>query len=184
MSSEEAKILAELKKSLEDKVVQLQRELDLTKQLVKLVDESLTKLSFKPAVELTATEEKPLERTAEPKVLITSRDRKTLGAMYIGEDYVRIEPSPEYQFDVNTSPFKQFFIDRVLEDMKNKDRKAAESGALSPDKVMDYQITTDGNILKEILVKNVTDERRIRELRSSIRWTLERMLEKMKTSKT
>lgn len=183
MSSEEAKALAELKKSLEDKVTNLQKELELTKQLIKLVDEALTKLSFKSAAELTATTEKLVEKTVETQVLISSRDRKTLGVMYIGEDYVRIEPSPEYQFDVNVSPFKPFFVEKVLEDIKNKDRKAAESGVISPEKIMDYQVNTEGNILKEIVVKNVTDERRIRELRSSIRWTLERMLEKMKSGR-
>jgi hypothetical protein len=50
---------------------------------------------------------------------------------------------------------------------------------LTPDKMFAYNITREGDSLREIIIKNV-DEERLRELKSSIRWTLEKMYEKMK----
>jgi hypothetical protein len=44
---------------------------------------------------------------------------------------------------------------------------------------MDYEVKTKGDVLTKIFVKNVVDERRIRELKNAVRWTFERMLEKM-----
>ena len=174
--AEEAKELAELKKYLEERVTVLQRELDALRALLKLVDEALSKASFKPAFELL----EPQPSAEENVMLVASRNGRVLGRMYVGPDYVRIEPSPEIAFDVNTPPFKAFFIDKVLEPMKAKDKEAAEKGLLDPDRVMDYYVHTEGDILRYVLVKNVVDERRVRELRSAIRWTFERMLERMK----
>jgi len=175
LSSEEAKSLAELKKYLEDRASSLQRELELLRHLIKLVDEALSKSSFRPALELIH-QPSPEENV----MMITARDGKVLGRMFVGENYVRVEPAPELNLDVNVSPFKPFLIDKVLESMKAKDKEAAERGLLDPDKVMDYYVHTEGDKLKYILIKNVVDDRRIRELRSSIRWTFERMLERMR----
>jgi len=174
--SEEVKELAELKKYLEERIANLQREVDVLRALVKVVDEALSKSSFKQALELL----EPQQQVEENVMLVASRDGKVLGRMFVGPDYVRIEPSPDLSFDVNVPPFRAFFIDKVLEPMKAKDKEMAEKGLLDPEHVMDYYVQTEGDRLKCVVVKNVVDERRVRELRSAIRWTFERMLERMK----
>jgi len=40
-----------------------------------------------------------------------------------------------------------------------------------------FKITQEGDILKEIQAENISEDR-LRELKSSIRWTLEKMYEK------
>ena len=44
-----------------------------------------------------------------------------------------------------------------------------------------YNIVREGEHIREIVIKNV-DEERLKELKSSIRWTFEKMYEKMKSS--
>jgi len=44
-----------------------------------------------------------------------------------------------------------------------------------------YNIVQEGELIREIIIKNV-DEERLKELKSSIRWTFEKMYEKMKSS--
>jgi hypothetical protein len=44
--------------------------------------------------------------------------------------------------------------------------------------MIEHEIKLDGDAIREIIVRNIEEEARIRELRSSIRWTLERMMEK------
>jgi len=51
-------------------------------------------------------------------------------------------------------------------------------GQLPPERVFTYNIVRQGDIIKEVVIRNV-DEERLRELKSSIRWTFEKMLEKM-----
>lgn len=173
--SESLRELAELKKYLEERISSLQKEIDALKALAKIVDEALSKDSFKQAAELLEQ-----RRAEEGSMPIVGRGGVVLGRVLIGPDFVRIEPSPDLPFDVNTPPFRAFFIDKVLEGMRAKDREYAERGLLSPEQVMDYQVQTDGDRLKCIMIRNVVDERRVREIRNAIRWTFERMLDRMK----
>jgi hypothetical protein len=64
--------------------------------------------------------------------------------------------------------------------MQERDSELARAGQLSPDKILCYNIVREGDIIREIDIKN-TDPERLKELKSSIRWTLEKMYEKMKT---
>jgi hypothetical protein len=63
--------------------------------------------------------------------------------------------------------------------MQEKDNELVRMGQLTPDRMFAYNIVREGDSLREIVIKNV-DEERLRELKSSIRWTLEKMYEKMK----
>jgi hypothetical protein len=65
----------------------------------------------------------------------------------------------------------------VFVKMQDKDRQAVASGELEPDRMFSFKIFQDGDILKEIQVEHISEDR-LRELKSSIRWTLEKMYEK------
>jgi hypothetical protein len=54
------------------------------------------------------------------------------------------------------------------------------TGQLGLDKIFSYNIVQEGDVIREIMIKNV-DSNRLRELKSSIRWTLEKMYEKMRS---
>lgn len=90
---------------------------------------------------------------------------------------MRVIPEADKKFDVGTPPFKAFLVDKVLMRMHEVDQEAVRKGELMPDEALSFDIKTDGNILREILVRNITPQRE-RELRSAIRWTLEKMYEK------
>jgi hypothetical protein len=61
--------------------------------------------------------------------------------------------------------------------MQDKDDELVREGQLTTDKKFAYDIVSEGDLLREIVLKNV-DEDRLKELKSSIRWTLEKMYEK------
>ena len=60
---------------------------------------------------------------------------------------------------------------------QDKDNELVKTGQLTSDKKFAYDIVSEGDLLREIVLKNV-DEDRLKELKSSIRWTLEKMYEK------
>ena len=182
------KSLADLKKYLEDKLSALTAEVENLRLLIRLVDEALAKASFKPASALEVAKEvmqqvPPLQpRGLETETLILASSRmgnRLLGKMYIGEGYLRIVPAQDLELNVNIPPFRQFLVEKVLEEMRKKDREAAERGEIKDDEAMDYEVKTRGDTLTEIFVRNVVDERRVRELKNAVRWTFERMVEKM-----
>jgi len=92
---------------------------------------------------------------------------------------VHVVPAGDKRFDVNTPPFTQFLIERVLLKMQERDNELARTGHLTFDRIFCYDIAREGDVIKQITVKNV-DSERLKELKSSIRWTLEKMYEKMK----
>lgn len=118
------------------------------------------------------------EETMEQAFPIKSKLGEDLGVFYIGRNYVRIVPHPDLEFSLKTAPFQSFFVDRVIGEMHRKDEMAVDAGAKDPSSMIAHDFKLDGDIIREILVRNIEEEARIRELRSSIRWTMERMLEK------
>ena len=183
--------LADLKKYLEDKLSALTAEAENLKLLIKLVDEALARASFKPASALEVAKEvmsqapqpalsQPRGLETETLILASSRmGNRLLGKMYIGEGYLRVVPAQDLELNVNIPPFRQFLIEKVLEEMRKKDREALERGEIKESEALDYEVKTKGDILVEVFVKNVVDERRVREIKNAVRWTFERMLEKI-----
>jgi hypothetical protein len=66
--------------------------------------------------------------------------------------------------------------------MQEKDREAASKGKITPEQILSYNIKRDGNLIREITIRNINPGRS-RELKSSIRWTLEKMFDRMKQTK-
>jgi|YelNatPaOPRAMG01_1025707.scaffolds.fasta_scaffold26131_2 hypothetical protein len=182
LSEEEVKKLASLKKSLEERISEYERVLNDLKICLKLVDNQLSKSSFKTAAEMISAptpSQIPTPKTGEiESILRALKTGAVLGKFIEGDNYIRVEVSQNLKLDPEIPPLKTFLINKVLEGMRNADLEKVEKGQLPADKVIEYSVKVEDNTLKGLEVKNITDRRRIVELKNSIRWTLERMVEK------
>ena len=152
-----------------------------------------TKETAEPTVTVSKTESVKTELPKEPKPLgyqggepenvipLKASNEETLAIIYVEKNSVHILPDESKHFSVNTPPFGNFLVERVLAKMQDKDSELVRLKQLTPDKMFSYNITREGEFIKEIVIRNV-DEERFRELKSSIRWTLEKMYEKMKST--
>ncbi len=102
-----------------------------------------------------------------------------LAQIYVEKDSMQVALAEEKNFNINTPPFTSFLVERVLAKMQEKDKEAANKGEINPEKILAYNIKLDGNIVRAIDIRNIKPGRS-RELKSSIRWTLEKMYERMK----
>jgi hypothetical protein len=184
---EKIKKIANLRAILEKRVKDMETELDGLKTLLSLIDSTLLKESFKRA-EVANPVQAPLKQETSQPVPSKPPKRGTplktvtgdiLAQIYTEKDVIHITLAEDKNFDINTPPFTSFFVERVLAKMQDKDREDAGKGKLDPEKTMSFNIKQEGNILKEITIRNLRPERS-RELKSSIRWTLEKMYERMK----
>jgi hypothetical protein len=181
--SEKVRQLAELKALLEKRVKAAETELEGLRVLLEYVDESLLAKGFRKAKVLKpppAIAEKPSISPEEYErvVPLKTAGGNLLANLYIAEDLMRVVPAEDKSFNVNTPPFMAFLVERVLSKMQEKDREAAESGEIPPEGILSYDISRDGDELREITIRNVVAERS-RELKSTVRWTLEKMYEKV-----
>jgi len=173
VESEKVKIL---RKYLEKRITQLKEELEMLELILSLVESGV----ISGGAELRAALTKP-PKPGEKVYPITTDEEEHVADIYMGKTEVRIVPL--VKLPVNISPFKQFLVNKVLEGMRKRDLDMVRKGLLPPEKAMEYVIETDGEILKEIHIKNVFNEKRKVELKSAARWTLIKMYEKTRKSR-
>jgi len=196
--SEKIKSLVSFKKKLEKRIEELESELKEFQDSLDTVNSILLEKGFKrgdikEAVPTSKETEPPKELTVkrdktgayqggEPENVIPLKtmNDESLAIIYIEKDSMHVLPDESKSFSVNTPPFGHFLVERVLAKMQEKDNELVRMGQLTPDKMFAYNIVREGDLIREIIIRNV-DEERLRELKSSIRWTLEKMYEKTKS---
>jgi hypothetical protein len=189
--AEEIKRLIAFKKKLEKRVEKLQSELKEMRSMLETVNSILLLKGFKraeimkkpPTPELLPPkEELAIQSSEEFKEIIplNTVTGEPLAKIYVGENSLKVVLDKSKEFNVNTPPFNQFLVERVLAKMQEKDSELAGAGKLKIEEIFSYNIIMEGDLIREIFVKNF-DAERLKELKSSIRWTLEKMYEKMKT---
>jgi hypothetical protein len=180
--AEKIKKLADFRQRLEKRIGETSTELEELLGLLEFTDAILLEKGFKRAEVAKPTE--PVAKSVVPPVVeyesvvpLKTVTGDLLANLYTGKGSLRVILAENKRFNVNTPPFVQFLVERVFVKMQDKDRQAVASGELEPDKLFSFKIVQDGDILKEIQVENISEDR-LRELKSSIRWTLEKMYEK------
>ena len=74
------------------------------------------------------------------KPLKRAKDDFLLANAEISPDAVVIVPAPGINLNVNTPPFKSFFLNRILEGMKSKDTEKVSQGALRESDALNYKV--------------------------------------------
>jgi hypothetical protein len=197
--SERIKRLVEFKKKLENRIEELSSDLKDSQAMLDTINFILLDKGFKrPQVTEESTKAEalpPMENVEESKseppshqsevdlenaTPLQSMTGELLANLYASEDSVRVVMAEDKDFNINTPPFTHFLVERVLLKMQERDSELARAGQLSPNRIFCYNIVREGDIIREIVIKN-TDPDRLKELKSSIRWTLEKMYEKVRS---
>jgi hypothetical protein len=203
--SERMKGMVALKQRLEKRIARLDAETKELQATLDTVNSILLEKGFKrPSIkdvdatvketpkeirvqikdeEIRSKESKSPYQGGEPENVIPlkSINDESLALIYIEKDSIHILPDESKHFSVNTPPFGNFLVERVLAKMQDKDTELVRLKQLTTDRMFSYNIVREGDLIREIVIRNV-DEERFKELKSSVRWTLEKMYEKMKSS--
>jgi hypothetical protein len=178
--------LMELRTYLETRLKALEEESERLRTLSKIVEEVVISKSFRVAETLQPVPTKKVASTppSEPAESIPLKTSQgvLLADMFVTPPNVRIVPVEALTFSTNTPPFQTFFITRILESMKVKDDEAVRQGQFLPEDALSYDVVTEEDVIREIAVRNYGDERRLMEIKSTCRWTLEKMYERIHLS--
>ncbi|MEM2000521.1 MAG: hypothetical protein QXO30_05755 [Candidatus Caldarchaeum sp.] len=170
MQTEDAEVkkLAELKTFLEQRMADLEHEIDSLRMLLEIVDRELAAKSFKKAHPPEAA-----EKEAAGLRMIRSRSGSLLATMSLKEREARIVFNPEIRVTQDMRPFSSFLLRKVLDSMREADLQKASEGKLVQSDVLSYEVVYDGDTARELIVKNYRDEQRLREIVNSVKWTLD-----------
>jgi hypothetical protein len=132
------------------------------------------------AVKLTSTDNTRNDnQEMETRPLKRAKDDLVISNAVYNSTYVTIPLANDIILNINTPPFKSFFINRILEGMKTKDREKFQKGEINESQIIEYKIDTDehGDI-RSITVSNYRERERLNEIFNTATWVLTRMLEK------
>lgn len=118
--------------------------------------------------------------TRNIKPLKRAKDDFLLANAEISPDTVVIVPVSGINLNVNTPPFKSFFLNRILEGMKSKDAEKVSQGALGESDALNYRVEEDdgSGVIKRIVINKYREKDRLQEIFNTSAWVFTRMLEK------
>jgi hypothetical protein len=188
--------LLKMRADLEERVERLQEEIDDTNAAMAEIDKMIVGVGFRqPSAfqPMKAAEAKPAPKVEAPKPQevkpqeagvdgssIQAKDGTILGRVQLTDDTIQFAPREGLSFTISTPPFQSFLLDRVLANMKTTDEARAATGEITPEQTLSYSVDLDGEIIKGLLIRNYGGERRLREIQSSLRWSLDKMYDKMR----
>ena len=195
---DEIKNVAEKREWVQNKIDALTLELNNLRDLSNILDLFLKQNSFTSADQIkptsdnvtvdssipsTSSDASNASNTSSPESsqftvhpLSSIKGGENLGNAYLSKSQLKIEPASS--LNLNTPPFKSFFLDRILEGMRSKDSDLSKKGELSSNEILNYEIIDDSGLIKEIKISNYGDKHRAKEILNTISWTFSRMLEK------
>jgi len=184
-SEEQVKDIVALKESLIEQIDKHQESIEMLEKNIIILDLFLKDSSFTKASQLGTTKKVEIQNKTETteKLLENSipikrvSDGKVIANAYVTPDQVSIVLDDEIEISVDTPPFKSFFLDRIIGEMKKKDVVEAENGKIQKESIIDYIINKNGSDIREIIIKNYRQKERVNELINTAGWSLTRMLE-------
>jgi len=182
-SEEQVKKIVTLKESLNEQIDKHQEGIEMLEKNITVLDLFLKDSSFTKASQLEIKKnteikqeirEKPVENSIPIKRV---NDGKIIANAFVTPDQVSIVLDNEIIINADTPPFKSFFLDRIIGEMKKKDVVEAENGKIQKESVINYIVNKNGANIREIIIKNYRQKERVNELINTAGWSLTRMLE-------
>jgi hypothetical protein len=189
-SEEQIRDIVAMRDSLVKQIDKHQNAIELLEKNITILDLVLKESSFTKAsalntvktteqsTKISAVSTEKLEKSSIP--ITSGSDGKIIANAYITPDQVSIVLEDNMEINADTPPFKSFFIDRIIGEMKRKDSAEAENGKIQKDSVIDYIINKNGSDIREIIIKNYRQKERVNEIINTAGWSLTRMLENIK----
>ena len=184
-SKEQVKDIVTLKESLIEQIDKHQESIEMLEKNIIILDLLLKDSSFTKASQLGTTKKAEIQNKPDTtKKLVENSipikrvsDGKVIANAYVTPEQVSIVLDDEIEISVDTPPFKSFFLDRIIGEMKKKDIAEAEKGKIQKESIIDYIINKNGSDIREIIIKNYRQKERVNELINTAGWSLTRMLE-------
>jgi hypothetical protein len=200
-SEDDVRRAAEIREWLMKEISDKQEEVERLRTILTIIDNLLKQGSFKAAASIgfvetasgvTTTAQVQAARQAPPpamhqpapalkssdsrdiRPLKRAKDDFWLANAEVSPNAVVLVPAPGVNLNVNTPPFRSFFLNRILEGMKSKD---AAQGIKEP-AALNYKVEEDNGAMKRVVINNYREKERLQEIFNTSSWVFTRMLEK------
>jgi hypothetical protein len=125
------------------------------------------------------SEPQAIDEAKEFRPLKRVKDNLLLANVELLPNSLEIVPAEGIILNVNTPPFRSFFLNRILEGMKTKDVEKVSQKQIKDTESLTYQVEEDNNgSIKKIIIINYREKERLNEIFNTSTWVFTRMIEK------
>ncbi len=182
-SQEQIREIASWREDLVKQISSHTKSIEILEQRLAVLDSMLKESSFTIASSIEKKQNLPEKQIPVPKKSIpitNGNDGKIIANAFVTPEQVEIILENDMVITADVPPFKSFFIDRIIGEMKRKDLLDAENGKIQQNSIIDYVINKNGSDIREIIIKNYKEKERVNEIINTAGWSLTRMLENIK----
>jgi hypothetical protein len=178
-SEENIRDILELREWISEEIEKREREIDRFQQNLRILDSFVKQSSFSKASSLASSTKHTIQSSQQTSSIIPikSPDNRILANAHVTPDELVIIPADDIMLDIETHPFKSFFLGRIIGGMENQDRIDVQNGKISQNESMSCLLNKDGSRIREILIKNYRQKERVTEIINTITWSFSRMME-------
>jgi hypothetical protein len=178
-SEDQVKDVLEVKEKLASEIQKHKEELEMLEKNLALINSILKQQSFTKASSLKEAKiQVPKEDYSIP--IKKNTDGSLIGNAHVSPDQVLIVLDDTLNLKEDMHPFKSFFLERIIGEMKKKDMADLEKGIITEDAMINCLVNKDGALLREIIIKNYRQKERVNEIINTATWSLSKMIENSK----
>ena len=174
-SEEQIRDILKINDHITDQINKHKEEIELLEKTLNILNLILKQSSFAKASTLSSNDEQK-----ETIPITNGTNGEVIAKAFVTSDQVSIVLNEGIQLDADTPPFKSFFLERIIGEMKRKDSTKQKNDGIQNESMIDYVINKEGSNLREIIVKNYHQKDRVNEIISTAGWSLTRMIENSK----
>ena len=179
-SEEQVKDALEIRDHIASQIEKHREEIEILERNLVLINSVLKQQSFTKASSL---KESPVPKPKSSDYTIPLKkntDGTLIANAYVTPEQVSIVVEDGIDLKEDSHPFKSFFLERIIGEMKRKDVAEFEKGDIGENSIIDCLVNKDGTLLREIIIKNYRQKERINEIVSTAAWSFSKMIENSK----
>ena len=179
-SEEGLRDILELREWISEEIEKREKEIDKFRHSLRILDSLVKQSSFSKASSLVSSSKQNTQQnqqTSSSVIPIKTPDNKILANVHVTSDELAIIPSEDTVLDIETQPFKSFFLGRIIGGMESQDKLDVQSGKIPQNTAISCLVNKDGSRIKEILIKNYRQKERVNEIINTVTWSFSRMIE-------
>jgi len=178
VSNQDIQVLLKIRTELNSDVDRLKDMIARLEDHIISLDAQIARGSFVTADAAIPREDTPASPvvTGEPQTIIimNKAGNLELGMVETIEQTMRIIPAEHAVYDITRGAFARFFLERILGKFQQEDRHRVESGEIEWEDAFDFEVSADDNILDEMVIRNIGNDARQKEIHNALRWALEK----------
>ena len=181
-SEEQIKEIATWREDLVKQIDKHTLSIEILEKRLLVLDSILKESSFTKASSLDTKksfgDKIKIEKKSIP--ITNGNNGKIIANAFVTPEQVEIILEEDVKITTDVPPFKSFFIDRIIGEMKRKDALDVDNGKIQKDSIINYLINKNGSDIREIIIKNYKEKERVNEIINTAGWSFTRMLENIK----